>query len=149
MIIRNISSEAPGLDDPELIDFILTDVQKRRRCGKLLLAGFDGQEVVPARSFGNRWRTYALTPEEAMLAEINCGEDSIIEFAVEVGEKPTIGVFNGDVLKPVADDPELLGRYFSEKGHDFLLGRLYGVRGPSLDVAALAVYHFALGFKRV
>ncbi len=150
MIIRNISSEASGLEDPELIDFILTDVKKRRRrYGKLLLAGFDGQEVVPARSFGSRWRTYALTPEEAMQAEINCGEDSIIEFAVEVGEKPTIGVFNGDILKAVADDTELCARYLRESGDDLLMGRLYGVPGPSLDVAALAVYHFALGFKRV
>jgi len=156
MRIRNIIGEARGLEDPELIDFILTDVQKRRRYGKLLLAGFDGQKVVAARSFGERWHTYALTAEEAMEAETGINEyDSVIEFAVEEGTMPVIAVFNGDKLKPVANDDELYARYCREKRHELPadlelpLHRLYGVAGPSLDVAALAVYRFGLGHNTV
>ena len=143
------------MEDDELLDFILTDMQKRKRYGKLLLAGFDGQEVLAAHSFGNRWHTYALTPEQAMEAETGNNEyDSIVEYAVEVGTTPVIAVFNGDRLKLVENDDKLYERFRREKSHELPKGlelplhRLYGVAEPSLDVAALALYRFALGYDR-
>lgn len=143
MLLRNISREADRLDDSELLDMIVSDVRRLRRCGSLLLVGFDGTGVVSARTYGTRWYTHACSPEQAR-ATIDCPDDrmNVFEFAVEMRKLPTIGIFNGGVMKEVARDRVLTERYMQQFQDEPPIVDFYGVHGPSLDEAAIAAYYF-------
>lgn len=152
MRIRDISCESRRIiEDADLLDFIVSDVERHKRYGRLLLTGFEGEGVIAARSFGQRWYTYCLTVDEARETETETsGDDRVIEWAAGVGKVPAVGVFDGAILERVADSPELRERYL--RGSDVEPHyRLYGVpaaRGKNLDVATIAVYRFALGINR-
>jgi len=149
MLLRNITYEADRLDDSELLDLIVTDIHRLRRCGGLLLAGFEGVEVVRARSYGARWYTHAISPEQAR-ANIDYGDEGInvFEYANEGRNLPAVGVFRREKMKEVFKDCKLTQRYLDQFKQEPPLPNFYGVSGASLDEAALAVYYFQTPLSR-
>lgn len=138
------------IEQSELFSNVIHSAHRIHKLGgQLLYAGFEGITVARNRSFGNRWYTFAVDEEEAMeaIADSSLTEPTIIDYAfwAHSGTSnilPAIGIFRAEDMYLLYQHKELWDRYLREEGDIAAPIQEYGVKGDSLDSAAVAVIYF-------